>query len=59
MYVNMNNHFGGRVSRIREGFTEDVAFAQDHKGQKGRMYVERWGKNSPDKEESKKKTPKI
>lgn len=59
MYVNMNNHFGGRVSRIREGFTEDVAFAQDHKGQKGCMYMERWGKNSPDKEESKKKTPKT
>lgn len=37
MYVNMNNHFGGRVSRIREGFTEDMAFEQDHKGQMGCM----------------------
>lgn len=31
--INRNNFLGRKVGRIREGFPEDVASEQDHKGQ--------------------------
>ena len=41
--INRNNFLGRKVGRIREGFPEDMASEQDHKGQMEGTWMEKGG----------------